>query len=190
MAPLQITSRSFPLTDSIRSFIQGYAAKLETFYKRTIRCHVTISTPHRHQRKGKVFHVSILLELPGQDLSVSRESEADASHESLRRAIHDAFKALDRQLEDRVRRMRGYVKKLAGTPLGVVTRFIPEMDCGFLETSDGQEIYFHKNSLKRGQFARLREGSEVSFRIEDGEKGPQASFVRMLHNGRNCPEAA
>jgi cold shock CspA family protein len=49
-----------------------------------------------------------------------------------------------------------------------------------LESSDGQEIYFHRNSVLDGGFIRLREGSRVTYTEEMGEKGAQASTVRLL----------
>jgi cold shock CspA family protein len=51
---------------------------------------------------------------------------------------------------------------------------------GFIATADGREIYFHKNSVLNGGFARLKPGTAVAFAEEDGEKGPQASTVRLL----------
>jgi cold shock CspA family protein len=51
---------------------------------------------------------------------------------------------------------------------------------GFLETVDGYEIYFHRNSVLDHAFDELSIGSQVSFVAEKGEKGPQASTVRFL----------
>jgi cold shock CspA family protein/ribosome-associated translation inhibitor RaiA len=48
------------------------------------------------------------------------------------------------------------------------------------ETADGREIYFHRNSVLNGGFARLAVGSHVTFAEELGEKGAQASTVRLL----------
>jgi cold shock CspA family protein len=49
---------------------------------------------------------------------------------------------------------------------------------GFLESDDGREIYFHRNSVLDGAFPRLEIGAQVSFAEEAGDKGPQASTVR------------
>ena len=53
---------------------------------------------------------------------------------------------------------------------------------GFLETPGGREIYFHKNSVLDGGFGRLKIGTAVRFAEEEGEKGPQASTVRLAHS--------
>ncbi len=51
---------------------------------------------------------------------------------------------------------------------------------GFIETADGNEIYFHKNSVLNDAFSRLKLGTAVAYVEEEGEKGSQASTVRLL----------
>ena len=51
---------------------------------------------------------------------------------------------------------------------------------GFIETADGREIYFHRNSVLNDAFSRLAPGTRVAFSEEMGEKGPQASSVKLL----------
>ena len=50
---------------------------------------------------------------------------------------------------------------------------------GFLKTSDGREVYFHRNSVLNDAFPRLKVGTRVTFAEEEGDKGPQASTVRL-----------
>lgn len=49
----------------------------------------------------------------------------------------------------------------------------------FIETVDGREIYFHRNSVLNGDFLSLREGDRVRFHEEPGDKGPKASTVHL-----------
>ena len=49
-----------------------------------------------------------------------------------------------------------------------------------METADGREIYFNRNSVLGAAFDRMEIGSEAAFAEEQGEKGPQASTVRLL----------
>jgi cold shock CspA family protein len=49
-----------------------------------------------------------------------------------------------------------------------------------LQTNDGREIYFNANSVLNGNFAKLKVGTRVTFTEEVGEKGAQASTVRLL----------
>ena len=52
-----------------------------------------------------------------------------------------------------------------------------------METSDGQ-VYFHRNSVLNKGFDELVVGTEVSFVMEKGEKGLQASTVRVASRRR------
>jgi cold shock CspA family protein len=94
-------------------------------------------------------------------------------------AVRDAFDAVRRQLEDHVRRRRGDVKTHDAPSHGRVASLFAERDYGFIEASDGSEVYFHRNSVVGGGFDKLAVGDEVrfSFHAEEGEKGPQASTV-------------
>ena len=56
----------------------------------------------------------------------------------------------------------------------------PLGEFGLLESSDGQEIYFHRNSVLDDAFPHLAVGTRVTFAEELGEKGPQASTVKVL----------
>jgi len=64
-------------------------------------------------------------------------------------------------------------------PIGTVMRVEPIDQYGILETGDGREVYFHRNSVLNGDFAKLAIGDRVTFAEEMGEKGPQASTVKL-----------
>jgi cold shock CspA family protein len=53
---------------------------------------------------------------------------------------------------------------------------------GFIETADGREVYFHRNSVRDDAFEHLTVASEVRFVEEMGEKGPQAKRVGSHSN--------
>ena len=95
-------------------------------------------------------------------------------------AINDAFKGARRQLQDQARRTQGQVKHHDEMPTATVARLDPSGEFGFLETADGRQIYFHRNSVLNGGFARLAVGSHVTFAEELGEKGAQVSTLRLL----------
>ncbi|HKD31462.1 MAG TPA: cold shock domain-containing protein, partial [Xanthobacteraceae bacterium] len=82
--------------------------------------------------------------------------------------------------QDHARRMRGHVKSHDGPPIATVKRFDEAGGFGFLETQDGREIYFHKNSLLNDGGRQVAPGTRVTFFEEMGEKGAQASTVKVL----------
>jgi cold shock CspA family protein len=62
---------------------------------------------------------------------------------------------------------------------------LPDEGYGFLATEDGREFYFNKQSVLNRGFARLQVGTGVTFVEEQGEKGPQASTVRIISKARS-----
>jgi cold shock CspA family protein len=74
-----------------------------------------------------------------------------------------------------------------------VVRLFPLEEYGFIEAEDGHEVYFQRNSVLHDAFDRLVVGSEVSFVEEEGDKGPQASTVKLAHRRktrRGLPDAS
>jgi len=179
--PLKITSRDFALTEAIETEIRDKSAALESFYEHISGCEVTVRAPAiKHHRKGGPFTVGIRLTVPGKELVVDHQAE-----EELSLAIREAFDAARRRLEDYAREQRGSVKSHEAMALGRVSRLEPALDYGFLETSDGREIYFHRNSVLNGLFDDLGVGGEVRFAEEEGDQGPQASTVILAKHVRH-----
>ena len=72
---------------------------------------------------------------------------------------------------------------------GTIKRLIRDRTFGFIRSSDGQEVFFHRNSLQQMDFDGLKEGEAVEFELERGEKGPRAANVRPhLQNGNELDE--
>ncbi len=175
--PLQITFRGFPHSDAVEANICRKAEKLDKFYRHIMSCRVVVEAKHHRHHKGNLYHVRIDITTPRNELVVSREHHDEHAHEDAYVAIRDAFNAAIRQLEDYARTQRGDVKTHTGPAHGTVTAIVPEQDFGFIQTPDGREIYFHRNSVLGAGFDALKLGSEVRFSEEDGDKGPQASTV-------------
>ena len=196
--PLQITFRNIRPSEAIEEWIRAEVSKLDTFYSRVMGCRVAIEIPHRHHKKGRPFHIRIDLTVPGEEIVVNREPslshrtrqsgesrlkkrlEVRTPHKNIHLAINDAFKAVDRRLQDYARRQRGDVKSHASLQVARVSKILPDQSYGFLTSNDGRGIYFHKNSVLNRDFSRLKVGTEVSFVEESGEKGQQASTVRIV----------
>ncbi len=45
---------------------------------------------------------------------------------------------------------------------------------GFIETDDGDKIFFHQRWLRKIKFRDLSEGAEVVFSVNNGPRGPRA----------------
>lgn len=196
--PIQIIFRDMEPTVRAQSLIERRAGELEHFYDRIMSCRIVIEMPHRRRRLGNLFHVTIDMTVPGSEIVVThkpsqhstrrqleeekvmKSSEAATSDKHLEVAIRRAFDAARRRLQDYARLERGSVKKHEEGPRGQVTQLFPEEGYGFITARDGREIYFHSNSLLNSEIKELQVGTLVEFVEEKGDKGPQASTVRIV----------
>ncbi|MEM9164647.1 MAG: HPF/RaiA family ribosome-associated protein [Cyanobacteria bacterium P01_F01_bin.4] len=178
--PLQITFRNLPHSDAIEAKVRQQVAKLENLCDRIQRCRVVIDAPHQHHYKGQQYQITIDLTVPNEEIVINREPTAHQAHQNCYVAIRDAFAAARRQLKTYVSRQRHLVKSHQVPPHGRIVDFHPSEGYGFIETSDGEAIYFHANSLLNGDHKQLAVGTEVRFALEVGEKGPQASTVQLV----------
>jgi cold shock CspA family protein/ribosome-associated translation inhibitor RaiA len=183
--PVEIDFRGMAGTANVRSAISQHVTDLEKRYGRVTACRVVLKAPGGHHQTGGLYEVNIRLALPdGREVDVGRTAQADERHSDLTFAVNDAFKRARRRLQDHVRRLQGQVKQHEDQPIGTVVRLDASGEFGILESGDGREIYFHRNSVLDGAFSRLTSGSRVIFAEEMGEKGPQASTVKPLGKHR------
>jgi cold shock CspA family protein len=177
---LQITARGLSLSAGEEATVRREAAKLEQFYRRIMWCRVLMEAEHRYPGGGSIaYGARVDLTVPGGELVVTRRT-----HEQLLTAIQLAFDAAQRQLEDYSRRQRGAVKTPEVQPHGRVSKLLPYEGYGFLATSDGREVYFHRNSVLHGGFDSLEIGDDVRFEEAEGIEGLQASTVAPVGKGR------
>lgn len=129
LIPTQVTFHGLKHSDEMESEIRERVRELEQFYAGIVRCRVLIELPHRHRRDGRHFHVRVEITVPGgapivvshepslhahlkdvEDEAPHKESEIDNVRRHSRVAIHEAFTAARRRLEDFAREQRADVK--------------------------------------------------------------------------------
>jgi cold shock CspA family protein len=181
--PLQITYRNMESSPSIAQAIHRHVARLETVYGRIMSCRVLVEAPHRHHRRGQLYHVRIDITVPGAELVVGRDPSQCEQHQDFYVALRDAFRAARRELKRHSERRRAAVKRHRPKNRGRVSRILWGEGYGFLRATDGHDVYFHRNSVVGG-FEELDVGMTVKFVETEGEKGPQATMVKRCGRGR------
>jgi cold shock CspA family protein/ribosome-associated translation inhibitor RaiA len=197
MTPM-ITFRGIDRSDALEADILARVAKLERYYKPLMGCRVLVELAQKHHERGNHFHVRIDLTAPGGEIVVAHDGSLHATEKDVETdkpaqraepnperkhaavAVREAFDIARRQLQDFARRQRRDVKASATQPTGRVSQLYPVDEYGFIEATDGHEVYFQKSSVLKDAFGRLAVGSRVSFVEEAGDKGPQASTVKVL----------
>ena len=180
--PLQMSFRGVRKSTAIEDLIRDQAAKLERVCDDIVACRIAIEKPQKHQRSGNPFRVRIDVTVPPEhELVVTREASEGDLHEQLPTVIRHAFSAMRRQLRKLVEKQHGDVKTHPAQEIGgLIVRLFREQGYGFIKSPDGEEIYFHKNSLPEDEFDRLEVGTGVQWHQEEGNNGPQASTVRII----------
>ncbi len=163
---------------------KGWQVKIEEERDKLIRHYanfvlhlrVTIEATPSYKEGG--YEVRLVASVPNDTVVVKRWGE------KVRPLLVEAFDVLGLQLKEIVRKKQNHKSpKIPGAvsalkTAGTIRRLFPEESYGFILTSDQQEVFFHENSLKDVNMADLDEGDEVLFVMEDGDKGPQAAWVK------------
>jgi len=178
--PLQIDFQGLSPSPALAETIREKAAQIDRRFGRITSCRVVVKSPGQHHRQG-LYEVHIHMTLPGgREVAVGKLPHADERYADVRFALKDTFKRARRQLDEKVEKMeeepRSGPPPILAATTGRVARLFD--DYGFIESDDGDELYFHRNAVAGKAFGQLAEGTPVSFAVEDGPQGPQAARVK------------
>jgi CspA family cold shock protein len=63
---------------------------------------------------------------------------------------------------------------------GTVKWFNDRKGYGFIEQEDGPDVFVHHSGINSTGFKSLNEGDNVTFDIEQGQKGPTATNINVV----------
>lgn len=63
---------------------------------------------------------------------------------------------------------------------GHVKWFNAEKGYGFIESSEGDDVFVHFTGIQGEGFRTLEEGQKVTYRTVEGNRGPQAADVQLI----------
>jgi cold shock protein len=66
-------------------------------------------------------------------------------------------------------------------PQGTIKKLVAEKGFGFI-AGEREELFFHRSSVIQGSFDSLRQGQQVEYEVDRGDrgKGPRAKDVKAL----------
>ncbi|MGH1395522.1 MAG: HPF/RaiA family ribosome-associated protein [Trichormus sp.] len=183
--PLEITYRNLEKTAAIDNLIQEKVAKLEHICSYINSCHIAVEKIHDRPRSGSPYRVRIDITVPpGHELVAHSNPGQSIHYDPLDTVIRDAFDAARQQLvkltQIQQQSDRAQNQEASAEITGLVTKLFRDQGYGFIKNLDGQEIYFHRNSVLHHDFERLEIGTGVHCAIEEGEEGLQASTVKIV----------
>lgn len=188
--PLQIAFRGVDPSEAVEARIRSKVGELERLFHHLIDCRVVVELPHSRQQKGSTYNICIYVGVPGPDVFVTNDHPRDQGHENIYDAIGDAFQAAEKRLKTYADKLEGDVKSHEVPLHGRIVRLFSEDGYGFIETTGGEEIYFHENSVVKGAFRKLEEGDQVRLSLAppNSAEGPHASSVRPVGKHHLYPE--
>jgi cold shock CspA family protein/ribosome-associated translation inhibitor RaiA len=176
MKPLSIhmEGQNVEILPEWREKIEEELARLQKHYHDPI-LHARVELIGTGHHKLGAFEIHLVATVPGDTITLIRQGELVLP------LIVEAFDALDRRLEAHAEVVQQKVKvHEEAAHHGRIVRLFSERDYGFIETDDGEEVYFHAHAVKKGHFNNLTPGMKVKLGVEMGDKGPQAIWVHPL----------
>jgi cold shock CspA family protein/ribosome-associated translation inhibitor RaiA len=182
---LEVTYRDVEKSDAIETLINEKIAKLERLCNYISSCHIAVEKIHDNPSHGSPYRVRIDMTVPpGHELVADINPSERNQYVRLDTVIRDAFSTAERQLKELVSRQResekAQINDSAQDTMALVTKLFPEQDYGFLKTLDGQDVYFHRNSVLHGDFDRIEIGTGVRFVAQEDDQGLRASTVQIV----------
>jgi cold shock CspA family protein/ribosome-associated translation inhibitor RaiA len=186
MSSLRLHYRDMPASPAVDAFVAERFAHLQSHCVAVPIRSGVVTLELASRRAGRIgraggYRVVFEVAVPGTHLVVERQTGEHDDHAHAYAAIDAAFTAMERRLREHAQRLRQDVKHHeAAAGEACVRRLFPDDGYGFLETPDGREVYFHEHAVLDDGFRRLTLGTPVRFCEEAGEKGPQATTVRIV----------
>lgn len=177
--PIEISFHDAEVDGRLEAVIREKAEGLERFYDRMTSCRVVVEHPHEAPKSGSGWRVRLDITVPGHEVVIRREPGEGSVSDDAETVVRQAFDAARKRLKKLSDVQNRDVKKHPEQEVrGFVTKLFD--DYGFIEPTTGGEVYFHRNSVVGADFDDLETGTGVTWTEEAGEKGPQASSVRVV----------
>jgi len=105
--PVRVAFRGIDPSDALRSLAERLTQKLPHFYRRISSAEVVIERPEGFSREARLFHARLDVSVPGKVLVAESTPSTDDAHKNGAPALREAFRKMERQLEDYARLRRG-----------------------------------------------------------------------------------
>ncbi|GKS60042.1 ribosomal pseudouridine synthase [Nitrospira sp.] len=171
---LEIQSRNVAMTPRWKAEIEQRMGELHRVHEKITHARVTLTKNRHHKQFKNVAEAVVVVTFPGRQVLIARKE-----HKTFEEAIRASFDAINTEI-DKFRDKRAR-KTFDTAPIptlrGVISKVFPRKGYGFILPEGGGEVYFHKHALHGLTFEDVKDGADVVFNVEPGEKGLQATTV-------------
>lgn len=174
---LEIQSRNVAMTPRWKAEIEQRVGDLQRVHPEMTHARVTLTKNRHHKKLKNVAEAVVVVTFPRRQVLTARKED-----KTFEEALRAAFEAVAIEIAKfREKRATKVVRTKPVPPLrGVVSKIFAKKGYGFILPEGGGEVYFHKHALHGLSFDDLEDGTEVTFNVEHGEKGLQATTVNPL----------
>ena len=179
---LKVEAKNLELRNSWQEKIEEERAKLIRHYASLV-LHLRVSIEATPGYKEGGFEVALVATVPGDTVVVKRWGE------NVRSLLVEGFDVLGSQLKHIVQKKQNHKAGktlheavVSGQTNGVIRKIFLEESYGFIVADNKDDVFFQAHVLKDVDLTDLAEGELVQFAVEEGEKGPQATWVRRVES--------
>lgn len=179
--PAEITYRGVDKTQTLDDLIRNKIANLEKYSSRINSCRVSVELDQSGKTTSNIYRVRIDLTMTqGQEIPIVEKTKPDDEKLGVEAIVRRAFDIAKRQaIKMKERQSREVKRHPEQTVQGLVKNVFPDQGYGFIQSLDGEDIYFHQNSVANDDFHRITEGTGVTYSATLGEEGLQATVVHI-----------
>lgn len=180
--PLEVSYHGLSRTPALDELIEDHVTKLEMVCDHLMSCRIGIRQEQKRRNTANPYRIRIEMRVPpNHNIVVNHETGLKEAADDLTTGMKNAFKIAQRRLKNLVEKQLGVTKKHPEQETtALVRKIFREEGYGFLQSIDGDEIYFHRNSVINDDFDQLEVGTGVHYLAELGEDGLQASTVQVI----------
>jgi ribosomal subunit interface protein len=175
--PLHLSLRNVMPLPSLQPTIRQRVERLDHWTSDVISCHVAVEAEANRHHTGHAYRVRVCVHVPGAEI-IAGDHHRDADPFV---ALHGAFDAVDRQLEDHARRVRGQTKQHPRVRRGSIG-FLSESGTGHIRDEDGETWHFDRTLVEHPGFEALTLGQTVRFVEALTRSGREARRINAVHN--------
>lgn len=174
--PIELVFNGMPQSEALESLARDRAAELESIFDHIVSCRIAIEVPHKKDNgELRTARVRVELSVPNRTfIAESKPSDDEYSTNDAYAAVDEAFDRLERQLRDFVDQLSDHrdVRFPTG-PNAVIASLDTDNKDGFVEMTDGREVYFKARSLDKVGFETLELGDEVHVVVGSSPDSPR-----------------
>lgn len=181
---LSITTRGIPKSPDIETFIKERIEEIRDANSPIHECEIMIERTRFFRKSGNPFRIRLAIKNPNvPEIVVTREPSGIIMRDPLFTVLSNVFLIARRKLPEHSKHPMGNHEICPKQENGaVVSRIFPYLGYGFLQSISGREVYFHRDNVINGEFTSMEVGTRVWFIEREGEQGPWASSVQVIHS--------